>query len=81
MIVFQLSKKLADGTLTCNYENCVDVLGYLDTCEESDVIIKNFPNEIERFGNFWISEDPTHWVNVAIAQYYKKNSIRKESGN
>lgn len=81
MIVFQLSKKLADGTLTCYYENCVDVLGYLDTCEESDVIIKNFPNEIERFGNFWISEDPTHWVNVAIAQYYKKNSIRKESGN
>lgn len=79
--IFQLSKSLSDGTLTHYYEDCMNVLEYLDNCEESDVTIKNFPREIDGFGNFWISEDPTHWINAAIAQYYKKASVKIELDN
>ena len=50
----------------------------LETYEKgSDVVIakEDMPDDIENTQNIILSNDPTMWINTAVAQYYGFNSI------
>ena len=78
MVILRLSGELTNGTIPHYYKECCAVLSYIESCEESEVVVKGFPDPIGLFGNFVISEDSSHWINIVIAGYYGKNSVKKE---
>lgn len=78
MVVLNLSRRLVSGTIQKYYKECNVILEYLDTCGEQDVVIKDIPKAIESFGYFIITEDKDNWINRAIADYYQKDSVRRE---
>lgn len=66
-----------NGSYRKYYEECRAVYEYLEECPEEDVALK-VPEYIENFECFYLDEDEKGWVNVGIAAYYHKNSVRKK---
>ena len=76
--IFEMKDELITGTYAEYYTACVDLYDYLDeSIEGTDVIIPadNYPDKIDNFFNFILSEDPEYWTNGSVAKYYKLNSI------
>lgn len=65
-----------NGTYRDYYEACTELYGYLESCPEDDVAL-DVPEYIEDFECFYLDEDADGWVNVGVAQFYHKNSVRK----
>lgn len=65
-----------NGSYKNYYEECVAVYDYLENCPEDDVVL-TMPGYIENFECFYFDEDETSWVNVGLAQYYHKNSVKR----
>lgn len=66
-----------NGAYRDYYEACMEIYGYLESCPEEDVVLE-VPEYIEDFECFYLDEDENGWVNVGMAQYYHKNSVRKK---
>ena len=47
-----------------------------ETCPEEEVILE-MPEYIEDFECFYFDTDETGWVNVGMAQYYGKKSVKR----
>lgn len=60
------------------YDECNAVYDYLEQCPEEDVVVA-VPAFIENFACFYLDEDADGWVNVSVAEYYHKNSVRREA--
>lgn len=73
-----IAKSQRNGTYKNYYEKCVAVYEYLETCPEEDVVIR-MPAYIENFACFYFDDDETGWVNVALAEYYHKNSVKRKN--
>lgn len=73
-----IAKAKRNGTYKNYYEECVSVYQYLETCPEEDVVIR-MPSFIENFECFFFDDDETGWVNVALAEYYHKNSVKRKN--
>lgn len=71
-------KAVNNGSYRDYYEQCAMVYDYLENCPENDVII-DMPEYIENFECFYLDEDENGWVNVGVAQYYHKNSVKRKS--
>lgn len=71
-----VAKSGHDGSYRNYYEECVAIYDYLENCEEDDVVLR-MPDYIDNFECFYFDEDESGWVNVGIAQYYHKNSVRR----
>ena len=67
-----------NGSYRNYYEKCVAIYDYLDNCPEEDVVLQ-MPEYIDNFECFYFDEDETSWVNVGLAQYYNKNSVKRKA--
>lgn len=76
--LFTVARSVHNGSYRDYYKECVQVYDYLETCPEEDVVIE-MPEYIENFECFYFDEDEDGWVNVGIAQYYHKNSVKRAS--
>lgn len=75
-VMVKTLKDLHHDVIQTYYMDCKDIYKYLSECEEMDVVIEEFPQPIDNFGSFQLSDDPDYWVNVSVAGYYLKNSVR-----
>lgn len=66
-----------NGSYRRYYEECRAIYEYLEECPEEDVVLR-MPEYIDNFECFYFDEDADGWVNVGIAAYYHKNSVRKK---
>lgn len=66
-----------NGSYENYYERCKALYEYLEDCPEQDVVLE-MPDYIENFECFYLDEDESGWVNVAIAQYYDKNFVKRK---
>lgn len=67
-----------NGTYRKYYEECVAVYDYLENCAEDDVVVE-MPEYIDNFECFYLADDGDAWVNVGLAQYYHKNSVKRRA--
>lgn len=65
------------GSYRDYYAECSAVYDYLEHCTEDDVVVE-VPEAIDYFECFYLEEDAGGWVNVGVAEYYHKNSVRKK---
>ncbi|MBD5513999.1 MAG: hypothetical protein HDR06_04905 [Lachnospiraceae bacterium] len=65
-----------NGSYADYYGQCIEIYDYLEQCTEKDVVV-DVPEYIENFECFYLDENPEGWVNVGIAEYYHKNSVRR----
>ncbi|MDE6386333.1 MAG: hypothetical protein K2L82_00845 [Lachnospiraceae bacterium] len=72
-----VAKSMNNGSYRDYYEQCTTVYDYLENCPEDDVII-DMPEYIENFECFYLDEDENGWVNVGVAMYYHKNSVKRK---
>lgn len=70
-----VAQSMHNGTYQNYYEDCVAVYDYLENCEEDNVVLP-MPGWIDHFACFYFDEDETSWVNVGIAEYYGKESVK-----
>lgn len=70
-----VAKSIGNGSYREYYEQCTEVYDYLETCPEEDVVIE-IPPFIENFECFYLDEDIDGWVNVGVARYYGKRSVK-----
>lgn len=66
-----------NGSYKNYYEECVAIYDYLESCMEEDVVLR-MPNYIDNFECFYFDDDENGWVNVAMAKYYHKNTVRRK---
>lgn len=66
-----------NGSYQNYYEECAAVYDYLENCTEEDVVLE-IPEYIDNFECFYLDEDENGWVNVGVARYYNKNSVRRK---
>lgn len=64
-----------NGSYERYYQECRAVYDYLETCPEEDVVLA-MPEYIENFECLYFDSDENGWVNVGIAKYYGKKSVR-----
>ena len=67
-----------NGSYRNYYEECVAIYDYLESCDEDDVVLR-MPDYIDNFECFYFDEDESGWVNVGIAEYYHKNSVKRQT--
>ena len=73
-----VAESLHNGTYRNYYEECTTLYDYLENCEEDNVVVE-VPDYIDNFECFYLDEDETGWVNVGMAKYYGKESIRRKA--
>ncbi len=72
-----VAKLMHNGTYRDYYEECTAIYDYLENCEEENVVLP-MPDYIEGFECFYFDEDENAWVNVGLAEYYGKESVRRK---
>lgn len=75
--LFTVARSVNNGSYRDYYEECVSIYDYLETCPEEDVVLE-LPEYIENFECFYFDEDENGWVNIGIARYYHKNSVKRK---
>ena len=73
-----MAESTHNGTYRDYYNECVAVYDYLENCPEDKVVLK-MPAYIDNFECFYFDEDETSWVNVGLAQYYHKESVKRKN--
>lgn len=59
-----------------NYsKQCEELCDYLEYTNEKDVIITDYPESIDGYIEFGLSNDPEYWVNKTVAKHYGLNSL------
>ena len=74
----QILKQITNGTYASHYQECKDFYYSLNTYEEGENVVirsEDLPAEIPNLYNFYLTDDSTYWVNVAVSDYYKLGSI------
>lgn len=73
--VFTTISHLRDGSIANYHQQITDMLSYLETTDESDVVIAQLPAEVPELKGFYLDVDPEAWANQGMAQYYGLASI------
>lgn len=76
MPLYRVARSVHNGTYRNYYEQCVSRYEYLETCPEENVVLE-MPDDIDDFECFYLDSDENGWVNVGIAEYYGKKSVRR----
>ena len=76
MPLYRVARSVHNGTYRNYYEQCVSCYEYLETCSD-DAVVLEMPDYIDDFECFYLDSDESGWVNVGIAQYYGKKSVRR----
>lgn len=65
----------ANGNLK-EFKDCYDeAFHFLENGKGQDVIIGYLPDDMDIFHSIGIKKDPSHWVNVAVENYYDCKSV------
>lgn len=75
MPLYRMARSVYNGSYRDYYEECVRLYGDLEACPEKDVVVE-VPAFIEDFECFYLDEDENGWVNVGVARYYGKGSVK-----
>ena len=75
--IMAVAESKHNGSYKNYYEACTDLYHYLENCTEEDVVLE-IPEYIDNFECFYLDEDENGWVNVGVAQYYNKNSVKRK---
>lgn len=67
--------EIVDGSIPEYSRANVDIYRYIEESAEEDVLI-TVPTRIANYIPFQIPEDPEHGINVNLAQWYHKSSVR-----
>lgn len=73
-----MAKSQHSGAYGNYYAECIRMYDVLALSGEEDVIV-DVPEYIPYFECFYLDEDAAGWVNVGMAEYYHKNSVRKRA--
>lgn len=76
MPIYRVARSVHNGTYCDYYGKCVEIYDYLENCPEEDVVLE-MPDYIDDFECFYLDSDESGWVNVGIAKYYGKKSVRR----
>lgn len=76
--LMKVAQSMRNGTYENYYNECSAIYDYLENCPEDNVVIK-MPAYIENFECFYFDDDETAWVNVGIAEYYHKESVKRKN--
>lgn len=76
MPLYRVARSVHNGSYREYYGKCARVYEYLETCPEEDVVLE-MPEYIEDFACFYFDSDENGWVNVGMAKYYGKKSLRR----
>lgn len=76
--LFAVAESLHNGSYQNYYAECTAIYDYLENCEEDNVILP-MPDYIDNFECLYFDEDESAWVNVGLAQYYHKQSVKRKS--
>lgn len=74
--MFKTKIALDSGAIQNYSKSCVEMYEFIETSEERDVVIPKLPLTLPTFTKILITDDPTFWINEALAVYFDKNSIR-----
>ncbi len=55
-----------------------ETIDMIKNSPDADVVVPLLPDVPSTINPFNLSDDPTIWINEAVAQYYYKNSVRSE---
>lgn len=77
MPIYRVARSVHNGTYRDYYGKCVEIYDYLETCPEEDVMLE-MPDYIDDFECFYLDSDENGWVNVGIAEYYGKKTVRRK---
>lgn len=77
MPLYRVARSVHNGTYRNYYEQCVSRYEYLETCPEEDVVLE-MPDYIDDFECFYLDSDENGWVNVGLAEYYGKKTVRSK---
>lgn len=72
-----VAESLHNGSYQNYYAECTAIYDYLENCEEDNVILP-MPDYIDNFECFYFDDDETAWVNVGLAEYYHKKSVKRK---
>ena len=75
MAVKQISN-LTNGRIKTFYTETNDLLKEIETSPNDDVVLERNPYAVENFAEFYLSDDVNFGLNVDLANFYGKNSIR-----
>lgn len=75
--LYRVARSVYNGSYREYYGKCERIYEYLETCPEKDVTLE-MPDYIEDFECFYLDSDENGWVNVGVAAYYGKNSVKQE---
>ncbi len=75
MAVKQMSN-LANGRIKTFYTETNNLLKEIETSPDDDVVLDRNPYAVENYAEFYLSDDETFGLNVDLANFYGKNSIR-----
>lgn len=75
--LYRVTRFVHNGSYREYREKCLAIYEYLETCPEQNVVLE-MPDYIDDFECFYFDSDPEGWVNVGIASYYGKDSVRRE---
>lgn len=73
-----VAESLHNGSYQNYYTECTEIYDYLENCEEENVVLQ-MPSYIENFECFYFDDDETAWVNVGLAEYYHKKSVKRKN--
>ncbi|MEE3488004.1 MAG: DUF6056 family protein [Bulleidia sp.] len=67
--------ELVDGSYAAYYERCSEIYDFLEQTEEKEVVLNDFPVEIDNIAGFNLKDDPSYYSNVLTADWYQKDII------
>lgn len=76
MIFYIMPSELLDGTMLRNRQDQLGIIEQIATSESSDVIIIQPLTQSFILKNIGLTSDETHWVNIAVADFFGKKTVR-----
>lgn len=74
--MFKTKIALDSGSIQNYSKNCIEMYEYIENADEMDVVVEKLPLTLPTFTKVLITDDPTFWINEALAVYFDKNSVR-----
>lgn len=75
-VMVRTFSNLYHGKIQKYYAECKEIYEYLESTEETDVVLEYYPERVNGFGIFQLYPNPDGWFNTSVANYYYKNSVR-----
>ena len=76
MIPYKTMIELADGSIQEYYRDINRILVSIENDESEDVFVSEVPNQLDVFEVMVFPEEPNHFMNTAMAEYFGKKSIQ-----